>query len=569
MSINFKVIRYKNIMSTGNFFTEIKLDENKTTLIVGENGAGKSTILDALSFALYGKPFRKINIPQLLNSINQKDLVVELEFNTGGADYKVVRGLKPKIFEIYKNGELINQDSKNRDYQQYLEQHILKMNAKSFGQIVVLGSANFTPFMQLPAQSRREVIEDLLDIQIFTTMNSLLKEKVSDNKNAIQENKYQIDLTESKIESAEKHNKSLLSLREEEIEKVKTKIKVLKKETAELEEQNSFLYEEMSDLVESIDDEAKIKKRFDNLRTLETSLTQKLKTLQKEIDFFENHDNCPTCKQGIKHEFKAENVTTKKSKIQEIDDGISKLAEELSSSNKKLSEIDQIKKKMSELKTSIAENNAKINMNNKTITDLQKELDSAKQKASEIDQSDIENLKTVMKNLISDQERLFEEKETLGVVGVMLKDGGIKTRIIKQYVPIMNKLINKYLAAMEFFVHFELDESFNETIKSRFRDDFSYSSFSEGEKLRIDLALIFTWRAISKMRNSVSTNLLIMDEILDRSLDNTGTDEFLKILSEITNDSNAFIISHKGDSLHDKFDHVIRFEKVRNFSKIA
>lgn len=564
--IHFESIKFKNILSTGDAWTEIQLDNHKSTLIVGENGAGKSTMLDAICFALYGKPFRKINKPQLINSINQKALVVELDFRVGSSRYTVKRGIKPAIFEIWKNGEMINQDAAARDYQAYLEQNILKLNFKSFGQVVVLGSSTFVPFMQLPAAARREVIEDLLDIQIFTTMNTLLKERVSTNKESITDIKYKIDILESKIESAKDHNESIRKIKETEVTRIKERVKeqlaIIETEDKAIETVSA----QVDELIASIYDKASEKRKLDDLDNIDSKLESKFKQIAKEVKFYENHDNCPTCKQGIEHDFKEQTTLSHSNKIKEIEDARTQISERREKHSNRLAVISDIEDEISQLHLKISEHRANVKFAKNALKGIKKELDDAQQEVETIDTSTIKNLEQELKDRHQQQTELFDDRETLSVVASMLKDGGIKTRIIKQYVPIMNKLINKYLAAMDFFVQFELDENFNETIKSRFRDVFSYASFSEGEKLRIDLSLLFTWRAVSKLRNSVSTNLLIMDEIMDSSLDNAGTEEFLKIINELTADSNIFIISHKGDQLYDKFENVLKFKKVKNFS---
>jgi len=567
--ILFKAVRYKNILSTGNAWTEIILDKSKSTLIVGENGAGKSTMLDAIAFALYGKAFRNIKKPQLLNSINQKELMVELDFAISGNKYTIKRGIKPNIFEIWKNDQLLNQDASVRDYQAYLEETILKMNYKSFGQVVVLGSSTFVPFMQLSAKDRREVIEDLLDIQIFTVMNTLLKERVSGNKEEILEIKYQIDLLSNKIESAKEHNESIRQLKQTEVAKLKDKLKeqieIIETEQAAVD----TLIDEIKEMTETIADKASVKKKLQELEKVEGQLSNKLKKLRKDIAFYQHNDDCPTCRQGIDHEFKSDAITTSEDHITQIEEATVELDDRFTKVNKRLEEIDEVESTISEKNMEMSEHNATHRVAMGVCKSIKTELTEAEKSVEKIDNSAIEKLDNDLLTYHNRQNQLFEDKEMMGIVASMLKDGGIKTRIIKQYVPVMNKLINKYLAAMDFFVQFELDEGFNETIKSRFRDVFSYSSFSEGEKLRIDLALLFTWRAVSKLRNSVSTNLLLMDEIMDSSLDNAGTDEFLKIINELTADSNIFIISHKGDQLYEKFDNVIRFEKVKNFSRMA
>ena len=567
--LTFTSVRYKNILSTGNAWTTIELNRNKSTLIVGENGAGKSTILDAISFALYGKAFRKINKPQLMNSINQRDLSVEVYFSSNSNEFIIKRGMKPNVFEIWKNGELLNQDASARDYQAYLEENILKMNYKSFGQVVVLGSSTFVPFMQLPAFHRREVIEDLLDIQIFSTMGNLLKEKVNVNKAELVDVKYQIDIMKNKIESAKEHNESIRRLKEDEVSRVKQKMREQIEFIESEENRSEELDEQITAMIGTISDKAEMKSKHEQFKTLKSDLNSKIATLHRDVKFYHAHDNCPTCRQGIEHDFKVSTISEKSGKISEIENATIVLDGKIEKVVSRIDEISSVETELHKLNLARTEHTANIRIAKSTLVGLKKELDEAEKDVGEIDTTKITEFKEELRSYTDKQKTLSEDKETLAVVGSMLKDGGIKTRIIKQYVPIMNKLINKYLSAMEFFVDFQLDENFNEKILSRFRDEFSYASFSEGEKLRIDLALMFTWRAVSKLRNSVTTNLLIMDEVLDGSLDQAGTDEFLKIVNEITADSNVFIISHKGDSLHDKFDHVIKFEKKKNFSQVA
>lgn len=567
--ILFHKVKWRNFLSTGNAWTEVKLDSHKSTLIVGENGAGKSTMLDAISFALYGKAFRKITKPQLLNSINKKDLQVEIEFSIGKKSYLIRRGMKPTLFEIHCNGQLLNQDAAARDYQAYLEDTVLKLNYKSFGQVVVLGSSTFVPFMQLSAKDRREVIEDLLDIQIFTTMNTLLKEHVNTNKTEITDNKYAIELLENNIQAAKDHNESIRQLKVNEVDKLKDKIKI---QVSYIEEQRSLsdtVDQEIDNLLNTITDKDSNKKSLKSAQDILRDLNTKKRNLEKDIEFYHDHDNCPTCKQNIESDFKESHVNSQREQQAKLDDGITKLQEKIKELAVRAEEISTIESEINAKHLSRSEYRANEKLAMNVLKDIKRELDNAEQEVEAVDTSKIEEYKDDLRNKIEDKKALLDRRNMLGVVSSMLKDGGIKTRIIKQYVPVMNKLINKYLAAMDFFVQFELDENFNETIKSRFRDVFSYASFSEGEKLRIDLALMFTWRAVSKLRNSVSTNLLIMDEIMDSSLDNAGTDEFLKIINDLTADSNIFIISHKGDQLYEKFENVVRFTKVKNFSIIA
>lgn len=565
-ALHFYSVRYKNLLSSGNTWTEIQLDKNKSTLIVGENGAGKSSMLDAICFALYGKPFRKINKPQLINSINQKNMCVEVKFRTNGKDYTVKRGMKPNIFEIWRETELLNQDAATRDYQTYLEENILKLNYKSFGQIVVLGSSTFVPFMQLPAGQRREVIEDLLDIQIFTHMNSILKEKLLMNKEDLQEVKYQIDLLTDRVKSAKEHNQSIQRLKKNEIDKIKKKVKenldYIESETTCIEKLES----EVSQKFKSIQHKEKAIQKKEECEKLISAFQSKQSRLKKDNDFFEDNDNCPTCRQGIDEIFRKTVIKENSNEIDKFDDALKQLKEKYEHVSSKFNEIKAIENEITSHNLKIQEHRVNIKLTKKTLQSIKNDLTQAEKDVESIDKSKIIELESSLREYKKKQEDLVRHKEVLTVIGTMLKDGGIKTRIIKQYVPVMNKLINKYLAAMDFFVDFRLDEGFNETIKSRFRDVFSYASFSEGEKLRIDLALLFTWRAVSKLRNSVSTNLLIMDEIMDSSLDNSGTEEFLKIINELTDDSNIFIISHKGDQLYDKFEDIIRFKKVKNFS---
>ena len=567
--IIFKKIRWMNFLSTGNAFTEIQLDKEQTTLIVGDNGAGKSTLLDALSFVLYSKPFRKINKPQLINSINKKDLVVEVEFNIGPGSYKITRGLKPAIFEVYKNGQLLNQDADQRDYQDILEKQILKLNHKSFCQVVVLGSASFVPFMQLTAQARREVIEDLLDIQIFSTMNSLLKQRVTDNNTALLVIDKDIEMTSERIRMQQIHNEAMQKNVEEQLDRYRAELRSIT-DRIERERESAQLYDEqITTLTQEIIDAQAVEKKQSKVGLLERQLQSKLEKLHEDIDFFQKNENCPTCKQNIDRSFRASEVDKKLHTCTEVESGITQLKEEASKINDRLSEIRSINSRITDLniKKITHQNTAKglLTQGKKIAKDIE-EIQNDSASTATVNMEDLDKQLQEQTELKSEY---LKDKEALAASAIILKDTGIKARIINQYVPIINKLINKYLSALDFFVMFELDSNFNETIKSRHRDDFSYASFSEGEKMRINLAILFTWRAVAKLRNSASTNLLIMDEVLDGSLDGNGTDEFLKILNNLTLDTNTYIISHKIDQMHDKFANVIKFEKHKNFSRMA
>jgi DNA repair exonuclease SbcCD ATPase subunit len=569
MHIQFNKIRYKNILSVGNQFIEIVLNKSKTTLISGANGTSKSTFIEAIVFALYGKPFRRINKPQLINSINQKDLLVELEFVIGFDKYLIRRGMKPGIFEIWKNNDLVNKDAATRDYQEYFEQNIIKMSFKSFSQIVILGSATYVPFMELPAGQRREIIEDLLDIQVFSTMNILLKEKIADNKTQITDNNYSIDLLKTRIEAAKEHNDEIQRIKETEVEKIKGKIEE-NLNTIEIEKQViENLETEITELSELITDKAKQKKTLEQAKNLIYELTSKYKSHMDEISFYSNHDNCPTCKQGIEHVFKEHVVSEKTDKNAELLNGIDQLKTRIETVETRLSEISDVEDQIQKLHNTANEHRLQVKIMIGQLKSFKKELESAEREVEEIDQSKILEFTNDLKTKQDDQTTLYENRETLGVVGAMLKDGGIKTRIIRTYIPIMNKLINQYLSEFELFVDFNLDENFNETIKSRFRDTFSFASFSEGEKMRISLSIMFTWRAIAKLRNSVSTNLLIMDETLDGPSDADGVESLIDVLHKMNNNDNIYIISHRGQQFSEKFDDHIRFEKIKNFTQIA
>ncbi len=568
--ILFKKIRYKNILSTGNTFTEIDLALHPTTLVIGQNGSGKSTFLDALSYALFGKPFRKINKPQLLNSINEKNLLVEVEFSIGTKEYLIRRGMRPNIFEIWQDEVMINQDAAARDYQEFLEKTILKLNHKSFCQIIILGSSTFVPFMQLPTWQRREIIEDLLDIQIFSTMNTLLKEKVSKNKTDVQEVKYQIDLIQEKIVLHRDMLKRIRKSNDDQVKELENKIADAEIKINDYESLVQDKMREEIELRESISDQTSVSKKRETAVGLLKAFNDKIKKLTNDIAFYHDNDNCPTCKQGINHDFKDETVEAKRKTLVETQDARAKLEIHLAEVDTRVSEISTILSNISAIQRKISEYNGHISSGNAYINTAKKELALLQTKNNDDSHevAELEKLKVEWKEKEKLREELLIDKELLDVAAVLLKDGGIKARIIKQYIPVINKLINKYLAIMELPVGFELDENFDETIRSRFRDVFSYASFSEGEKMRIDLAILFTWRAVAKMRNSSNANLLMMDEVFDSSVDVTGTEQIASIVESISGDSNVFIISHK-ESLIDKFTNIIKFEKVKDFSRIA
>jgi DNA repair exonuclease SbcCD ATPase subunit len=565
--IYIKKIRYKNLLSTGNVFTELDLCSKETTLIVGTNGAGKSTILDALSFALFGKPFRKINKPQLVNSITQKNMVVELEFSIGTVEYKIVRGIKPNVFEVYQNGKLLNQSAESKDYQEILEQQIIKVNYKSFSQVVVLGSATFQPFMQLSASQKREVIEDLLDLQIFSTMNSVLKDKVLQNSESISKNEYDRKLIQSKIELTEQHVFEMNTNTAQIVEDKNTLISKLTSEALSLIEELKTYDKDISELEQSIKDNEGISKKIETLSKLKHQIEAKKALMDHDIKFFNDHDNCPTCKQDIEEAFRHKTIEIKKDQIREIEESLKTLSEQYDRHNARLNEIMEVNnliqsKRMEKIRCQTSISSIKTN-----VIQLKDDIEKIKEVKTVDKDEKISEYNKELDSIAVEYNELVEDKNILSAAGVMLKDNGIKAKIIKQYVPIINKLINKYLSAMDFFVSFELDENFNEKIKSRYRDDFTYSSFSEGEKQKIDLALLFTWRAIAKLRNSINTNILIMDEVFDSSLDQNSTEYLMNIIREVAKDSNIIIISHK-EHMNEKFNNVLRFKKVKNFSQL-
>jgi len=569
--ITFKKVRYKNLLSSGNKFTEVQLDANQTTLILGENGAGKSTLLDALCFGLYGKGFRNLKKDLLVNSINQKELVVEVEFSIGKKQYKVLRGAKPNKFEIYVNDVMVNQDATVKDYQEHLEKNVLKMSYRSFTQVCILGSANFTPFMQLKAVERRKLVEDLLDISIFSTMRDILRKKVSEHNIELKETTHEVELMEERINGL---NEQLNALRENREEKISKLQKTVEETKTNITNRLGEVDEKTKNVVEKeslIDDKETQKTRMQQALDMEKQLENARKKAIKEIEFYEKHDECPTCQQGLDHEHKKKHVEEKTAKTAEIKEAIKELETRITKINTRLEEISVINDEITEIQKEIGIIQTEILANQKYMEKIQGTIEELKLEVA--GNSDVhtrlEESEDKLDILHAKKESLVDQGHYYDIATTLLRDQGVKERIIKQYVPIMNKLINKYLAQLEFYVGFELNESFEETIKSRFRDVFKYDNFSQGEKMRIDLSLLFTWRAVARMKNSVNTNLLILDEVFDSSLDVNGTDEFMKLLNTLTEKTNAFIISHKGDALYDKFEHVIRFEKYKNFSRVA
>ena len=565
--IVFTSLKFKNFLSTGNTWTDIKLDKSKSTLIVGQNGAGKSTMLDAIAFGLFGKPHRNINKPQLVNTINNKNCVVEVKFVIGKAQYKIIRGIKPNVFEIWKNGDMINQSSHSKEYQKILEQNILKLNHKSFHQIVVLGSSSFVPFMQLPAQHRRDVIEDLLDINVFSKMNSLLKEKTTTLKDKMKDLAFKIDVETNKIATQKKYISDIKALNNSEKEKKDSRIKELNVEVKDLQDENAALSQEVEDRQKPLEEELnKVHDKRQSIVQYQGQFRQQMSQVVKDSKFYEDNETCPTCSQDISNELRSSKLADSKAKAKELKDAMDHAFEK---STDIQTNIDRITDEL----TGVRSKQSDIHSNNQAITRIQNEIRNLETELNqtgdiEAAKDELEALQNAANDFNMSKFQLNDEYAYNNVMSEMLKDTGIKTKIIKQYIPVINKLVNKYLQILDFYVHFDLDESFTETIRSRHRDQFSYDSFSEGEKQRIDLALLFTWRMIAKMKNSISTNLLLLDETFDSSLDHDGVENLMKILHSLDENSNTFIISHKGDILDGKFKDKIEFVKEKNFSKI-
>ena len=567
--ITFKYVRWKNFLSTGNQFTEVQLDRNTTTLIIGENGAGKSTILDALCFGLFNKPFRNISKGQLVNSVNGGSALVEVEFNVGGKDVKVIRGIKPNKFEVYVNDTMINQDANARDYQKHLEQQILGLNYRSFTQVVILGSSTFVPFMQLSTKARREVVEDILDIKIFSLMNFLLKNKNKELSEEVRNVEYQYDLTKEKVTLQEKFIEEVMNNKSSIIAENKQKIYDNKSTIDWKQDDIKALEIEKEELSYDAEEQTKIEQKLRKLSKAEAALQNRKGEHERQIEFFQKNNDCPTCEQSITDATKQTQIKSRSDKIREVETALRDLEGMESTEQTRLDTILADLEKIRQNDVEIAKIRASISELETFNSKLQKDIETYESgSVSDDDKAKLSELKGQIKLIDEQRTKLKEDQFYVDVARNLLQDTGIKTKIVKQYLPIMNKLVNTYLSSMDFFVNFNIDENFNETIKSRFRDEFSYASFSEGEKMRIDLALLFTWRAVAKMKNSTNTNLLILDEIFDSSLDGTGTDDFLKILNTF-HDQNVFVISHKQDMLFDKFRSIIKFEKVKNFSRIA
>ena len=566
--IVFEEIKWKNFLSTGNSFTEVKIDDAPSHLILGSNGAGKSTLLDALCFVLFNKPFRKIIRRQLINSINERECLVEIKFYIGSVKYKVIRGIKPNVFEIYRNGQLLDQDAANKDYQAYLEKSILKFNFKSFTQVVILGSSTFVPFMQLTAPNRREVIEDLLDIQIFSRMNLLLKDRVKDIKDNQKECEHlmqiaeqQVAMQKNTIDNMEKMNDDYMKRLHDQFDENEKRIAELSAEV----DSKKILIEEYGLKVNNMPDNQKL---HEELRDMRAKIKSNLKRAQKEVTFYKNNDECPTCTQKLPAKLKKKNVESAEGKVDKMTSGLDDITVKINDCFHTIKKQKEICDKITTVQTEILghqrETESLLIKSKKILTDTEAEAPDVKKEKTKLSDF-VKNQKKTAK----DCAKVNHEADNLKTVSSLLRDGGIKSRIIAKFIPIINQRINKYLQSMDFFVNFTLDEEFNEIIKSRFRDEFSYASFSEGEKQKIDLSLLFTWRDIAKMKNSAATNLLILDEVFDSSLDSASTEELFKILRGLDSKTNFFVISHKGDILLDKFDTTLRFEKVNDFSKVV
>ena len=566
--ITFEKIRWKNFLSTGQQFTEVDLTESPTTLIVGNNGAGKSTILDALCFVLFNKPFRKINKPQLINSVNERELLVEVEFKIGTVDYKIVRGIKPSVFEIYRNNELVDQNAANKDYQKHLEQSILKLNFKSFTQVVILGSSTFVPFMQLPAAHRREVIEDLLDIQIFSQMNGILKERIKDAKDEQRQCEYELELAQQKVDMQVRNIQNLTEVDAKHVEDKQERFVKNENRVMEIGEKIKLIEKDVNAMEPEILQLDVMVEKHEKFKDMKSKLHHKYEISKKDYDFFVEHKTCPVCTQDIDKEFRIDKQAELNQKCVELHDAQSKILGNITTFANQVKELRDKASKINNMRYEIQsltkEQLRLLKENTQIMTDVGSDSASLEKEKQEL---------VEMQGLLDKKQKscsnINKQTDHLKVVAGLLKDGGIKTKIISKFIPVINQRINKYLQSMDFYVNFTLDDNFNEKILSRFRDDFSYASFSEGEKQKIDLALLFTWREVAKLKNSVSTNLLLLDEVFDSSLDQSATDELMRILKGLGEKTNLFVISHKGDVLYDKFERIVEFSKDGDFSTMA
>jgi DNA repair exonuclease SbcCD ATPase subunit len=568
--IQFKSVKYRNFLSSGDNFTHIQLDKHKHTLIVGQNGSGKSTVLDAISFALFGKAHRNINKPQLLNSINRKGAVVEVEFDAGNHSYKIIRGIKPGKFEIYADGSLLNQNSHSKEYQKILEQNILKLTHKTFHQVVVLGSSSFTPFMQMYATGRREVIEDLLDINVFSKMNMLLKEKNAILREKINQVNHEVQINETKQEAQKKYIRDLSKINNDVRKEKEAAIEKLKNEKTELVGKIADLNRKHTEICESVNKQwVAAREAVQDLDKGEAETLTTIKRLVKDAQFYENNENCPTCEQDIDQELKEQKLGEAKAEANQLQSRLSQVRENRKGATEHLAQCEAEVAELTKWQHQMLDHQERIERIDFDIEHAQWDIEDDKSRGDLAQAND--EYDTLMKDfyaLVDNKNTYNDQYSYNAVISEMLKDTGIKTKIIKQYLPVINKLVNQYLQILDFYVHFDLDESFSETIRSRHRDTFSYESFSEGEKQRIDLALLFTWRQVAKMKNSIATNLLILDETFDSSLDESGIENLFKILHTLGDDTNVFVISHKGEVLDGKFESKIEFEKYKNFSRM-
>jgi len=569
--IKFQNLRYKNFLSSGNYWTEIDLNKTNSTLIVGHNGAGKSTILDALTFVLFNKPFRKINKNQLINSVNEKDCVVEINFTVSNKPYKIRRGIKPSIFEIYRGGTLLDQDSSSNDQQKWLEQSLLKLNYKSFTQIVILGSTNFVPFMQLSSQHRREVVEDLLDIKVFSSMNDVAKVKIKGLKDEIKESGYKKENTEDKIESQQDLIEKIKKRQTEDIKSRKNKIEAINTEIDSIVNDNESVQLQIETKTKELEDLSFSESFLKKLENLNVKITQKLSNLAEEHKFFEDNRVCPTCTQNIQEEFRLNKIVDIEEKSKEVKQGQQELSQSIGVELKKQNDFLQISREVTQLSNEINLNNVKVSGLRKQVKDFESEIQilATRNQDTNTEYDKLTSLQQSLESILEEISNKKEELQNYEFISLLLKDDGAKSKIIKKYLPVINKNLNKYLEILDFPVNFTLDEEFNERALNPIYEDFSYSSFSEGEKMRIDLALLFTWREVAKIKNSINTNLLILDEVFDSSLDEAGTDYFTKIIKFVVKDSNTFVISHKVDDLLEKFDQTIKFEKRKGFSMMV